>query len=536
MAFQTLQEVLGLRQPLNNSLPSLSRGDITYSNQGDFVTRCTTFAAEANIPKATIYFSEYIPAGTTIPLTDNDPSCFLTEWKVSTDICRVGMSVKTSETSEMSVEGWLPSDYTGRFLTTTNRGMGGCILYNEVEYGSSLGFATVGMNSGFNGTSGSPMLNNPNAIEDYAYRSAHTGTVVGKELARQFYGAPSRKSYYLGCSSAGRQGFKMAQDFPEHFDGILAGAPALGITRLISLGGYLTNLVGSPDSETFITPEQWEMVYDELLWQCDKLDGSVDGLLEDPDRCQFTPEALICKKGQSSGCLTAKQIEVVNKLHRPFYGSDGQMLYPGLQPGVNMNRTQFYVDGNPSASAAEWFRYVVYNDTTWDPRSFTLQDASNALAQNPFNIETWNGDLSAFANRNGKLLTYHGLQDFVISSEISQLYYTHVARTMGLPPSELDAFYRLFIVSGMDHCSGGDGAWAIGQDGTSSTGKDASGNALMALVRWVEEGIAPEVLRGAKLAQDGVTPEYYRAHCKWPKKNRYIGPGLAKEETSWICD
>ncbi|KAK7019724.1 Feruloyl esterase [Paramarasmius palmivorus] len=371
------------------------------------------------------------------------------------------------------------------------------------------------MNSGYNGSTAAPMLNNPDAIEDYAYRSVLTGSITGKELARQFYGTPSRKSYYLGCSSGGRQGFKMAQEFPEVFDGILAGAPALALTRIVSWGAYLTNLVGPPDSETFIAPDQWALVYDELLRQCDKLDGSVDSLLEDPDMCHFTPEVLICKKGQTSGCLTAKQAEVVNKFHSPFYGLDGQLLYPRVQPGVNMKRQNFYVDGNPSALG---------------------EDAATALAQNPFNVETWNGDLTGFANRNGKLLSYHGLQDYVVSSEISQLYYAHVARTMSLPPSELDSFYRLFFVSGMDHCRDGDGAWAIGQDPTAYGGKEANENALMALVRWVEEGIAPETLRGAKLAEDGTAVEYWRAHCKWPKKNRYIGPGLAAEESSWKCE
>ncbi|ESK85513.1 feruloyl [Moniliophthora roreri MCA 2997] len=541
MAFRPLQDALlwmGLGQLLNVSLPFFPRDNsiISYSSQEEFIGRCTSFAAEASTPKATVYFSNYVPAGTTISLTDNDPSCGVTEWKVSTDICRVGMSVATSGTSEMIVEGWLPFDYTGRFLTTTNRGLGGCILYNELEYTSSLGFASVGMNTGYNGSTAAPMLNNPNAIEDYAYRSVHTGTVAGKELAKQFYGVPSRKSYYLGCSSGGRQGFKEAQDFPEDFDGILAGAPALALTRIVSWGAYLTNTVGAPDSETYITPDQWALVYDELLRQCDKLDGSVDGLLEDPDMCQFTPEVLICKKDQKSGCLTPKQAEVVNKIHSPFYGLNGELLYPRMQPGVNMKRQKFYVDGNPSALAEDWFRDVVYNDTTWNGRSFTLQDAAVALAQNPFNVETWNGDLSGLANRGGKLLTYHGLQDYVVSSEISQLYYAHVARTMGLPPSELDEFYRLFFVSGMDHCRDGDGAWAIGQDPTAVAGKDASENALMALVKWVEEGVAPEVLRGAKLAEDGVTAEYWRAHCKWPKKNRYIGPGLATEEGSWVCE
>ncbi|TCD71998.1 Tannase and feruloyl esterase [Steccherinum ochraceum] len=447
------------------------------------------------------------------------------------------MSVATSESSQMHVEAWLPYNYTGRYVTTTNRGLGGCILYNEIDYTSSLGFASIGMNAGFNGSTAEPMLNNPNAIEDYAYRSVHTGTVAGKALTSAFYEAPARKAYYLGCSSGGRQGFKEAQDFPDDFDGILAGAPALGLARIVSWGAYLFQQVGEPSSDSFLPPELWAVVYDEVLRQCDKLDGAADGLLEDPDMCNFTPEVLICGKGGKEGCLTSSQAAAVRGVFSPFYGLDGKLLYPQMSPGINTRRLlPFYLDGNPSPLAVDWFRHIVYNDTTWDGRSFTLQDAATALAQNPFNVETWNGDLSAFASHGGKLLTYHGQQDWVIPPEISQLYYAHVARTMAKPPHELDEFYRLFFVSGMDHCRGGDGAWAIGQDLGAGAGKGSEENALMALVRWVEEGVPPEVLRGAKLAGDGATPEYWRAHCRWPKKNRYVGPGAFTEESAWMCE
>lgn len=116
------------------------------------------------------------------------------------------------------------------------------------------------------------------------------------------------------------------------------------------------------------------------------------------------------------------------------------------------------------------------------------------------------------------------------------MYYAHVSRTMSLPPADLDKFYRLFMVSGMDHCREGDGAWAIGQDQSSKARTKPNQNALMALVRWVEEGVAPEVLRGAKLGKDDVTPEYWRAHCKWPKMNRYVGPGAFTDEGTWACE
>ncbi|KAH8100948.1 ferulic acid esterase [Cristinia sonorae] len=533
-----LQDVLGwATQLLNATLPFLGwdqSGALPFTTHEDFAAHCVSFASTSSIPGGALHFSHYVPAGTNLTLPDNHPSCGVSSWVVSSDICRIALSVSTSETSEISLEAWFPYDYTGRFLTTTNRGLGGCILYNEADYASSLGFAAVGMNTGFNGSSADPMLNNPNAIEDYSYRSVHTGTVSGKALAAKFYGAPSRNSYYLGCSSGGRQGFKEAQEFPDDFDGILAGAPAIAFTQIVSWGGYLYRQVSAPDS--FLSPELWAVVYDEVLRQCDKLDGAADGLLENPDMCNFTPEVLICTKSQKKDCLTPKQAAAVRGVFSPFYGTKGELVYPRMQPGINTRRLEpFYLNGEPSFLTLDWFRNVVYNDTTWDGKSFSVDDAAAAIAQNPLNVETWNGDLSPFAARGGKLLSYHGTQDWVISSQISQLYYAHVAQSMGKPPAELDEFYRLFMVSGMDHCKDGDGAWAIGQDKDAYAGTGADDNVLMALVRWVEEGVPPEVLRGAKFEEDGVTPEYWRAHCRWPKRNRYVGPGAFTDEGGWEC-
>lgn len=208
------------------------------------------------------------------------------------------------------------------------------------------------MNSGHNGSSATAMLHDSNAIADYAYRSVHTGTVAGKQLTKQFYGSASHKSYYLGCSSGGRQGFKEAQEFPQDFDGILAGAPALALTRIVSWGAHLSQTVGPSDSDTFIAPALWALVYDEMMKQCDKLDGAVDGLLEDPNMCHFTPEVLICHKGQKKECLTSKQAEVVRNVFNPVYGLDGRLLYPRMQPGVNTKRVvPFHLNGNPSSLA-----------------------------------------------------------------------------------------------------------------------------------------------------------------------------------------
>ena len=127
--FYPVQEVLTwVGQVLNVTIPFLALNSTTtgailsYTTYDDFITHCTSFASRSSLPGATIHFSQHVPAGTNLSLPENHPSCGLSSWTVSSDMCRVAMSVPTSETSEMSVEAWFPYEYTGRFLTTTNRG------------------------------------------------------------------------------------------------------------------------------------------------------------------------------------------------------------------------------------------------------------------------------------------------------------------------------------------------------------------------------------------------------------------------------
>jgi feruloyl esterase len=207
-----------------------------------------------------------------------------------------------------------------------------------------------------------------------------------------------------------------------------------------------------------------------------------------------------------------------------------------MQPGSEILAAPIMYNGSPFTYSQDWFRYVVYNDPSWSGANFTVKDAARALAQNPYNIQTWDGDISPFQKAGGKVLHYHGLQDQLISSEDSKWYYSHVSNTMQLPPSKLDEFYRFFQISGMGHCGGGDGAYGIGQGLGTYDGDKPEDNVLMAMVQWVEEGKAPETVRGAKFVNGpGSEVEYHREHCRWPRRNVFKGPGNYTDENAWQC-
>jgi feruloyl esterase len=362
--------------------------------------------------------------------------------------------------------------------------------------------------------------------------------VIGKGISKVFYASSLKKSYYLGCSTGGRQGFKAAQDFPEDFDGIVAGAPALAFNNLTSWSGSFYKLTGPPGSPTFVTQNQWVGVHIDVLKQCDGLDGNVDGIIEDPRICDYDPSGLICSASNTSpDCLTPVQANTVKGVFSPLLTDSGDLVYPRFQPGAEIVGFFVLFNGVPFPYTADWFRYVIYNDPTWDPTKINSTDYVNAARKNPFNAQTWKGDLSAVKKRGAKIIHWHGGADFIITSDNSPRYYEHVSKTMRLSPEQLDSFYRYFLVSGTGHCGGGDGAHAIGQGLGEVNSLDPKENVLMALVDWVEKGRAPETLTGTKWVNDtqALGIDFQRAHCKYPKRNQYRGTGNPKLAASWEC-
>ncbi|KAK5164210.1 tannase [Saxophila tyrrhenica] len=506
---------------------------------------CSSIASSFSHPDVTVNFASYITAGTNVSIDQSGDlsTCMHPAGAVPVDLCRVAMFVKTSGISNITLEAWLPTNWTGRFLSTGNGGLSGCIQYDDIAYGTSYGFATVGANNGHNGTSGDAFYMNSEVVEDFSWRSVHTGVVVGKAITEAYYGSDYMKSYYLGCSTGGRQGFKEVQQFPHDFDGVVVGAPAVGFNNLSSWSGSFYLYTGDNSSATFLSPDKWALVHQDILKQCDSIDGVADGILEDPELCAYNPVTLQCSPSASntSSCLTSAQVATVRKVFSPYYGTDSAnnsaLIFPRMQPGSELADAFIYYNGQPFPYTEDWFRYAILEDPDWKASQLNSYYAALANMKNPANIETWQGDISAFKNKGGKVLHYHGQADSIITSSNSPRYYDHVSQTMGLPPSELDDFYRFFRIAGMDHCSGGVGAWEIGQSAEGDATDESQGNVLMRMVEWVEQGEAPETVRGVKFVNDTASlgVDFVRDHCRYPMRNKCVDPDNYKEPSAWKC-
>ncbi|KAK0265833.1 hypothetical protein LTS02_011443 [Friedmanniomyces endolithicus] len=468
------------------------------------------------------------------------------------DVCRITLSITTSGESEAYMEVWLPNNSTeawnGRTLSTDNGGANGCVHYVDMQYVTSLGFAAIGDNGGHNSSAfdGGWMYFNNEGILDWVYRARHAATEAGKQVINQFYGEKPSYSYYLGCSTGGQQGLHSAQYFPDDFDGIIAGSAAADFNHLQAWSGRFIELTGLNSTDPrFLTLAQWTLVQSYIFNQCDAaLDGVNDGILEDPTICKFDATAIpVCGAASNSTCLTSTQINTVQQVFTELYNTAGDLLYPQLLYGSQIDAFHLgQLSGSIQGIAKSWYGGAVWNDSFYDATQMNQTDYAQADLLDALHghVSGFNGDLSAFNNAGKKLLMYHGMADPLVSGANSQRYYLKVAQTMGLSNTGLDEFMRYFRISGMAHCGvggiSGAGAWMFGQSGAAAV-PGVQDNVIWNMVDWVESGNAPDTITGTKFWYD--TPslglEFERPHCRFPYRTTYSGSGAWTDPANWGC-
>jgi hypothetical protein len=189
---------------------------------------------------------------------------------------------------------------------------------------------------------------------------------------KEFYKKKHEHSYYIGCSLGGRMGISAVDKYPEDYDGIVAGAPAVDF---LNMNGYRANfftITGGPGSKDYIPISTWTgLIHNEVLAQCDELDGVKDGIIEIANQCYFDPSTLACKDGQEAPteCLNDAQIKQVEQIYAPYRYPDGKLIFPRMNPGNELSAVQRLLSGEPFVHS------VVWTFTHW-PSGFRLADMS----------------------------------------------------------------------------------------------------------------------------------------------------------------
>ena len=443
--------------------------------------------------------------------------------------CRVTATV-THPPSGDRVKVWigLPvTNWNGRFR---GNGGGGYVggSSGSLRGSVALGYAAGATDTGHEGGSGSFALDangrlNWQAIRDNAHLGIHEMTVVGKGLTQAFYGKAPRYSYFVGGSTGGRQGLMEAQRYPDDYDGILSGCPAINWHKFIP--AILWPQVVMANAKNFVSKAKLDAVTAAAIVACDGADGVKDGVIDDPAHCAYDPKAFVdMKVGEET--FTEADADVVRKIWEGPRGPDGSFLWYGMERGADLSALagtrSSPSTGRPFSIPLEWFQYFLLQDPKWDwttltPAGFELL-WKQSVEQYGAVIGTDDPDLSRFRDRGGKVIIYHGLADQLIPAAGTIQYYNRVQERMG-GPSRTARFARLFLVPGVDHGFRGAGATPTGQ--------------MEALIHWVEEGRAPEKLIAERRDSTGKIART-RALFPYPQIAKYKGRGSTDDQENFV--
>ncbi|KQM75768.1 feruloyl esterase [Xylophilus sp. Leaf220] len=445
----------------------------------------------------------------------------------------------------------LPDSWNGRFLYLGGGGNDGILrstsLSSSISGGTpsplGQGYAVVSTDAGHSGTSAEFALD-PQARIDHAYNAHDKTAVNAKALIRTRYGRAPDHSYFSGCSGGGRQGMMFSQRFPEYFDGITAGAPAMRVSSGATIAAAWNNRAfttiapkdasGRPVLSQAFSNTDLQLAADAVNASCDAADGLRDGMVQNTRACRFDPAVLQCSGSKTATCLSAAQVGALRDVFGGPRTSAGQALYTG-QPW------------DPGIAGPDWRNWTLGTSTTATPNSRYNTLMADALAREfftppdptfdflKFDFDTDPSRMAAFSaiydtyadttlaayrQRGGKLLFIHGMADPIFSAQDTVAYYERLtARNGGRAATE--SFARTLLVPGMNHCSGGPATDSF--------------DAVQAMVDWVEKGIAPDRVVATAASSSSAFSGRSRPLCAYPRYARYSGTGSTEDAASFVC-
>ncbi len=476
--------------------------------------------------------------------------------------CQVQGVASPVKGSRIGFEVWLPlkANWSRRLHMVGNGGYGSNLYYAQLAARVRRGDVAVATDTGHTGGSLTFGRDNRVAIEDWAWRAVHESVVAAKAITKAHYGRPAVHAYFSGSSTGGHQALMSAQRFPEDFDGIIAGAPGNNRTGLMMqfLWNFVKNHRPGDNANQIVPNAKLVAVKKAVVQQCDALDGVTDGVVSDPRECPFDPARLQCTAGDAPDCLTAEQVGTMKALYQgPRDARDGRQIYPGYPVGSEgQGDEDSPLPGwagywaNPAKpdepQRADFFRYWVHNDPNWDWWTFDWGadiDVTRSI-MGPV-TDAVNPDLSRFRAKGGKLIMFMGWNDPVGAAPEAINYFEEVvARSSAATPAgklaDTQQFLRLYMVPGMGHTAGGEGATNMSNATRNSEPpvEDAAHDMGLALYDWVEKGVAPGALIATKFSE-GSGPSgrvaFQRPVCVYPQVPRYRG-GDADKATSFTCE
>ncbi len=485
----------------------------------------------------------------------------------SAAFCRVQGVARPSSDSEIKWEVWLPlndADWSGRMKVNGTGGYAGATPYARLAQDIGDGFVTAGSNMGHDGgESASWTLGHPEKVKDWGLRAHYSVGTAAKALAAAYFGSPVKHSYFEGCSNGGRQAMMVAQNYPELFDGIVAGAPSMFYPDLLMwllwTGKQLTP--SAPFGPPSISPAKRSAITQRALQACDANDGLVDGQITNPRACQFDIDTM---GPAGDGTLSADEVAVAKAMYAGTHNErTGEQRYTGAKLGSEADWSPLFADNGGYGPFIGHYVYSTLSppfDWRRDVNWSTVYDEVKAKLT-PITAAP-SPDIRRFTQRGGKLIQVHGWNDTVVPPDGSIGYYfalTQFELLQHLPSRAVDKYierltpqevagvanafgkqvqryHRLFMLPATGHCGGSTGPNAIGggMPEPPAAYRDADHHAVSAVIKWVEQGIAPEKLIATKFDAGG-NLVLSRPACPYPAQAVYGGTGNVNDAANFSC-
>lgn len=456
----------------------------------------------------------------------------------------------------------LPAHWNGKLLFQGGGGFDGMIPPADMQQ-IARGYATLSTDSGHVGNPAAliPPLDTSWALDasgkpdrpklaDYFYRARHQVNRNVRPLISRFYGQAVNRAYFMGCSGGGREALIEAQRNPQDYDGFIAGDPMTDPMRGVSSIATVRSLLQTP-----IPFSRFPAIDAEVIAQCDTVDGTRDGLVQNPAACSFDSQALVKK-----GVLTDKEADAFSAYISALRDENGAFLTYG-QPLTGLGTSGNPVPNVPSAMGISasmtdpspplrqgqpwgtlmkgplsWIvGYGSVADILFQKRGMDVL-GPDVIAANGrvtasaarLSRERWapavvdSRKMRTFFARDRKLLIYHGYSDHVLNPYGSIHIYDGIMKTGG-GAAKAGRNVRLFMVPDMQHCYGGSGPNSF--------------DLLPVLERWVEQGQAPDHILATKFTDDDPSKPVQRTMpvCAFPAMVRYRGQGALNDAANWSC-
>jgi feruloyl esterase len=492
-------------------------------------TSACSAVAKLVLPDATITAAESVEAGKYEKLKEamNGRSGLnlagLLQMDPNPAFCRVAATLKPVADSNILIEVWLPlSGWNGKMLAVGNYGGwagAGALMYNGMLTGLYDGYATVSTDTGHGSSAdeqgGKYALASPTKVIDWAYRATHLMTVNAKSIINAYYGKAPSRSYMIGCALGGAEGLIAAKKYPHDYDGIVAGAPHTELASFSALQLYPGWLI-SQEPNRLIPQAKYAMIHSAVVKRCASPIGQKDNLVDEPLTCDYDPGELLCKGADAPDCLTAPQVDFLQKIYAgPVNPRTQESIFPGMARGSELDMFGI-ANGREPTVPVSMFRYAVFHQAEWNWKAMDWDKDIATAIETMRPLVDVDADLEPYFDHGGKLLIYIGWNDNHNPTDL--IDYCHaLVKSAGAQKTKNSL--RLFTIPGMGHCSG-------------SVGCDTF-NKLGVLDAWVSQGRAPERIVASRV--EGGKVVRTRPLCAWPQVAKYKGSGDANEAANFTC-